>query len=238
MEWARARQSRYACFVNVHSAIQATQDERHHLVLTAADWVAPDGAPIAWSLRAKGHLGQPRVDGPGTMWRLCEDARNYQVRVGLYGSTPETLDRLTQALVTAFPGLDIAYAHSPPFRALTEEEDRAVCAEIAEARVGLLFVSLGCPKQEAWMAEHRGRIPAVMLGVGAAFDFHAGTVSRAPRWMRERGLEWLHRLASDPSRLWRRYLVTNSLFVAKSALEALRGGFRAPRRAGRGSDIA
>jgi exopolysaccharide biosynthesis WecB/TagA/CpsF family protein len=220
--WAKARESRYMCFVNVHSAVHATLDERHRLVLLRADLAAPDGAPIAWTLRVKGHRAQQRVDGPGMMWRLCADAEAEGVRIGLYGSTPETLEALRAELSSAFPKLAISYAHSPPFRELTEAEDQQVCDAVAAASVGLLFVGLGCPKQEYWMARHRGRIPAVMLGVGAAFEFHAGTVSRAPHWMREHGLEWLYRLASQPRRLWRRYLFSNSLFLAKLAREAAR----------------
>jgi N-acetylglucosaminyldiphosphoundecaprenol N-acetyl-beta-D-mannosaminyltransferase len=220
--WAKANESRYMCFVNVHSAVHATLDERHRLVLLRADLAAPDGAPIAWTLRMKGHRSQQRVDGPGMMWRLCADAADHGVRIGLYGSTPETLEALRAELIAAFPKLVISYAHSPPFRALTEVEDQQVCEAVAAASVGLLFVGLGCPKQEYWMAQHRGRIPAVMLGVGAAFEFHAGTVSRAPHWMRENGLEWLYRLASQPRRLWRRYLFSNSLFLAKLAGEAAR----------------
>ena len=137
-------------------------------------------------------------------------------------------------MLRAFPGLGLAYLHSPPFRALSDEEDEQICQQIAQSGVGLLFVSLGCPKQEYWMATHRGRLPCVMLGVGAAFDFHAGQVGRAPPWMRDHGLEWLHRLASQPGRLWRRYAYTNSLFLAKSAGEALRTLAVRLRVAGRG----
>lgn len=222
LDWAASHESRYACFVNVHSAVQATHDERHRRVLWGADLTAPDGAPIAWTLRAKGHQGQPRVDGPGTMWELLPLARQRGVSIGLYGSQEHTLNALQRVLLQSFPGLQIAYAYSPPFRELRAEEDEAVCRAIAQSGVGLLFVSLGCPKQEYWMATHRGRLPCVMLGVGAAFEFHAGEVSRAPSWMRENGLEWLHRLASQPGRLWRRYAYTNSLFIAKSAGEAVR----------------
>jgi N-acetylglucosaminyldiphosphoundecaprenol N-acetyl-beta-D-mannosaminyltransferase len=181
---------------------------------------APDGAPIAWTLRLKGNRTQERVDGPGMMLRLCAQAEVENLRIGLYGASNETLRALTGELRRAFPKLEIAYAHSPPFRELTAAEDAAVCSAITEAGVGLLFVGLGCPKQEYWMARHRSLIPAVMLGVGAAFEFHAGTVSRAPRWMRENGLEWLYRMASQPRRLWRRYLFSNSIFLAKSAREA------------------
>jgi N-acetylglucosaminyldiphosphoundecaprenol N-acetyl-beta-D-mannosaminyltransferase len=222
MTWAEERQSRVVCFVNVHSAILSTGDERHRMALAGADLAAPDGAPIAWTLRVKGRGGQPRVDGPGTMWRLCDLARARGVRVGLYGSTTQTLDMLSRRLRESLPGIDIGFVHSPPFRELSPQEDQAICDQVAQSGVGLLFVSLGCPKQEYWMATHRGRIPSVMLGVGAAFDFHAGVVARAPQWMGDAGLEWLHRLASQPGRLGRRYAYTNSLFMAKSLGEAMR----------------
>ena len=154
--WAKANESRIMCFVNVHSAVQASHDERHRLTLLGADLVAPDGAPIAWTLRLKGHRQQQRVDGPGMMWRLCADAQTEGVKIGLYGSSPDTLRELVEELKQAFPLLDISYAFSPPFRDLSVEEDQAVCSEIAQAGVGLLFVGLGCPKQEFWMAQHRG----------------------------------------------------------------------------------
>jgi exopolysaccharide biosynthesis WecB/TagA/CpsF family protein len=228
--WGKAHESRYMCFANVHSAILASHDERHRLALLGADMVAPDGAPIAWSLRVKGYRQQQRVDGPGMMWALCDAARETAAKVGLYGSTDATLQALQAELKQAFPGLQVVYAYSPPFRELSEQEDQAVCDAIRDAGVELLFVGLGCPKQEDWMARHRGRVPAVMLGVGAAFEFHAGTVSRAPRWMREHGLEWLYRLGSQPGRLWRRYLFTNSVFLARSAQEAARSATNRPRR--------
>lgn len=222
LDWAQRRDSRTVCFVNVHSAVQATMDERHRRVLTSADLVAPDGAPIAWTLRLKGHREQPRLDGPGTMWQLLEHAQAKGVSVALYGGQEPVLLALNARLRREFPELRVVYAHSPPFRELSAEEDEQVCHDIRVSGAGLLFVSLGCPKQEYWMATHRGRLPCVMLGVGAAFDFHAGTIVRAPRWMREHGLEWLHRLLSEPGRLWRRYTLTNSLFLAKSCSEALR----------------
>ena len=222
LDWARERQSRYVCFVNVHSSVHAARDELHRQALLAADLAAPDGAPIAWTVGAKRGRRQPRIDGPGTMWRLCQLAARAGIKVGLYGGSPQTLRALQQALRAAMPGLDVAYAHSPPYREPSPAEDRADCEAIARSGVGLLFVGLGCPKQERWMAAHRGRVPAVMLGVGAAFDFHAGTAPRAPTWMRENGLEWLHRLGSEPRRLGPRYLHTNLMFVAKSAREAVR----------------
>lgn len=221
MSWASAQESRTVCFCNVHSVVAARFDERHRLALLSADLAAPDGAPVAWTLRKKGNPTQQRVDGPGTMWRLCGEAQTSGIKIGLYGSSEQTLATLTTRLRAAFPKLEIAYAHSPPFRDLTAAEDVAVCGDISRAGVGLLFVGLGCPKQEYWLATHCGRIPAVMLGVGAAFDFHAGIFARAPNWMSEYGLEWLHRLMSNPRRLWRRYLFSNSIFLTMSAWEAL-----------------
>lgn len=221
MGWAGAHLSRTVCFCNVHSVVQASFDERHRMALLEADHVAPDGAPIAWTLRFQSRTHQERVDGPGTMWVLCADAQTRGVKIGLYGASPATLVALVDHLLKAFPQLDIAYQYSPPFRDLTDDEDNAVCQSIAQAGVGLLFVGLGCPKQEYWLAQHRGRIPAVMLGVGAAFDFHAGTASRAPAWMGDLGLEWTHRLLSNPRRLWRRYLISNSMFLGMSVKASL-----------------
>ncbi len=226
MGWAGLRQSRYVCICNVHSVVSATTDTRFREVVEASDMATPDGAPVAWTLRAKGFRGQARISGPDLMWRLCGEAENQGVPIGLFGSTDATLNLLKMALAQAFPALKVVYCVSPPFRELSAAEDAEICQRINDSGAGLLFVGLGCPKQEKWMAIHRGRVNAVMLGVGAAFDFHAGTVARAPAWMRSSGLEWLHRLLSEPRRLWRRYLVTNVLFIVKSGRDWLQGGFR------------
>ncbi len=221
LEWAQQRQSRYVCFVNVHSVVTANREARHGRVIELADLAASDGAPIAWSLRRKGHAQQARLDGPGSMWQLCAAASEQGLAIGLYGATAQRLAELQAVLRRAFPALIVAYSHAPPFRPLTAPEDQAVVQAINASGAGLLFVSLGCPKQELWMADHRGHVNAVMLGVGAAFDFHTGAVTHAPAWMRARGLEWLHRLASEPRRLWRRYADTNTAFIGKTALELL-----------------
>lgn len=215
-DWARARESRYVCICNVHSVVTAGGDGEYLDVIEGADMATPDGAPVAWTLRRKGFASQERINGPDLMWKLCADAEESGIPIGLHGSTEATLGLLRRRLEGAFPRLRIVHCMSPPFRALTETEDSALVEGINGSGAGLLFVGLGCPKQEKWMAAHRGRIAAVMLGVGAAFDFHAGTVTRAPGWMRRHGLEWLHRLLSEPKRLGRRYLVTNTLFIARS----------------------
>ncbi|RVU44341.1 WecB/TagA/CpsF family glycosyltransferase [Rubrivivax rivuli] len=211
--WAAQRESRVVCICNVHSVVTARQDPAFHAAIEQADLATPDGAPVAWMLRQLGAAGQARVSGPDLMADYLHEAAARGEAVFLYGSTEATLQALQKLLPLRHPGLRIAGAISPPFRPLTPEEDEAHVRAINASGAGTVWVSLGCPKQELWMAAHRGRVQAVMLGVGAAFDFHAGTVARAPAWMREHGLEWLHRLASEPRRLWRRYLVTNTLFV-------------------------
>jgi N-acetylglucosaminyldiphosphoundecaprenol N-acetyl-beta-D-mannosaminyltransferase len=221
--WAQARESRVVCICNAHSAVTTTQDPAFRAAVANADLATPDGAPVAWMLRRQGATGQTRVSGPDLMLDYLAHAAGTGEAVGLYGSSPDTLARLQQQLLQRWPSLNIAFAVSPPFRALSAEEDAEMVARVNASGVRTLWVSLGCPKQELWMAQHAGRVQAVMVGVGAAFDFHAGTVQRAPAWMRDHGLEWLHRLLSEPGRLWKRYLVTNSLFVW-GALRQLAGG--------------
>jgi N-acetylglucosaminyldiphosphoundecaprenol N-acetyl-beta-D-mannosaminyltransferase len=219
MAWAHARESRYVAVCNVHVTVTASRDESFGQVIKSADMATPDGAPIAWMLRRLGFIDQPRISGPELMLALLPHCRDTGVPVYFYGSTEPTLAALTARLTERFPGLQIAGSESPPFRELTIEEDAETVERINASDAGILFVGLGCPKQERWMAAHRGRVNAVMIGVGAAFDFHAGTQRRAPLWMQRYGLEWLHRLASEPSRLWRRYLVTNGLFIIGVALQ-------------------
>lgn len=221
--WAQRGESRVVCICNAHSVVTASKDPAFARVLAEADMATPDGAPVAWMLRRQGASTQQRVSGPD----LMADYMTHAVAVGeavfLLGSAEDTLTRLQTHLLARWPSLRIAGAISPPFRGLSAQEDEAIVARINGSGAGTVWVSLGCPKQEQWMADHRGRINAVMLGVGAAFDFHAGTVARAPTWMRNNGLEWLHRLYSEPGRLWRRYLTTNLIFIAKAARQLRRG---------------
>jgi N-acetylglucosaminyldiphosphoundecaprenol N-acetyl-beta-D-mannosaminyltransferase len=189
----------------------------------------PDGMPVAWVLRSLGYLGQERINGPDLMDRVCRAAAETRAPVFFYGSTTDTLEKLKGSLKNRFPVLEIAGAYSPPFRALTEKEDAEVVNLINSSGAGIVFVGLGCPKQEIWMAEHKGKINAVMLGVGAAFDFHAGTVKRAPRYMRQAGIEWFHRFLQEPRRLWKRYAVTNTLFIWLILKEFLSGNRTNPK---------
>lgn len=214
--WAAKRESRYVCICNVHSVVTTGQDNDFGRVVAEADMATPDGAPVAWMLKHLGFPNQQRINGPDLMWKYCELAASRGEAIFLYGGMPATLALLQARLLVEFPGLKIAGTYSPPFRALTAEEDNAAVEMMNASGAGTVWVSLGCPKQEKWMAAHRGRINAVMIGVGAAFDYHAGTISRAPAWMQNAGLEWLHRLASEPGRLWKRYLVTNTLFILRA----------------------
>ena len=219
--WSQARESRYVCICNVHSVVTASQDGEFRRVVNQADMATPDGMPVAWMLREQGFHGQERINGPDLMWKYCAQAERGGEIVYFYGSTDETLQLLSTKLRAAFPNLQIGGIYSPPFRVLSEAEDEATVTSINASGAGVVFVGLGCPKQEKWMAAHRNRIHAVMIGVGAAFDYHAGTVQRAPLWMQRNGLEWLHRLCSEPRRLWKRYFVTNTIFVIGAAMQLL-----------------
>jgi N-acetylglucosaminyldiphosphoundecaprenol N-acetyl-beta-D-mannosaminyltransferase len=213
LAWGHARESRYVVLANAHVVVTASREADFGAAVAAADLATPDGAPVAWMLGRLRSAAQARVSGPDLTWALLRRCEAEALSVYFFGSSPGTLAALGQRLSIAFPKLIVSGYESPPFRPLTPQEDADVVARINASGAGLVFVGLGCPKQELWMQAHRGRIIAVMLGVGAAFDFHAGTVSRAPAWMRDNGLEWLHRLASEPRRLWRRYLVTNTQFM-------------------------
>jgi N-acetylglucosaminyldiphosphoundecaprenol N-acetyl-beta-D-mannosaminyltransferase len=212
--WASRRESRCVCICNVHSVVTASQEAEFGAVIAQADLATPDGAPVAWMLRRLGFPQQQRINGPDLMHRYCALAAQLGHSIYLLGGTDEVLVRLQRALIEAHPSLRIAGACSPPFRALSAQEDAAIVAAINASGAGVVWVGLGCPKQEMWMHAHRGRVHAVMIGVGAAFPYLAGIARRAPPWMQRFGLEWLHRLASEPRRLWRRYAVTNSYFIA------------------------
>jgi N-acetylglucosaminyldiphosphoundecaprenol N-acetyl-beta-D-mannosaminyltransferase len=205
--------NRYICVTSVHGIMTAVFDRSFRAKLNRADIATPDGMPVVWALRSFGHPDQGRVYGPDLMLALCEQAERLGHRIFLYGSHPETLSLLERRLLQRFPNLTIAGAYSPPFRSLTLMEDRQITKMIADAAPDLIFVGLSTPKQEHWMSGHVGHLPGVMIGVGAAFDFHAGKLKQAPPWMRQHGLEWLFRLIMEPRRLWKRYLLITPLFL-------------------------
>jgi len=213
MQWTQETRSRVVCACNVHSVISAKADSALKKALKSADMRTPDGAPLAWLMRKIGWPTQQRINGPDLMWKLLSASEQLQISVFLLGSTESTLNNLEKKLCIAFPKLPLAGQLSPPFRALTAKEDDELIALISSSGARILFVGLGCPKQEKWMATHRQRLSMVMVGVGAAFDYHAGTLARAPKSWQRAGLEWLYRLAMEPQRLGCRYLVTNTLFL-------------------------
>jgi N-acetylglucosaminyldiphosphoundecaprenol N-acetyl-beta-D-mannosaminyltransferase len=212
--WARRQESRYICVANAHAAMECYHSRDYRRAVNGADLVTPDGMPLVWGLRLLGAPAATRVYGPDLTVALLEAAAREDLPVGFYGGTPATVDRLLRVLSQRLPQLKPVFAMSPPFRPATADEDRRIVAQINRSGARLLFVGLGCPKQERWMAEHAGRISAVMIGVGAAFDFLAGVKRQAPRWMQRSGLEWSFRLCSEPRRLWRRYLWYGPQFVA------------------------
>jgi N-acetylglucosaminyldiphosphoundecaprenol N-acetyl-beta-D-mannosaminyltransferase len=216
--WGNNRDSRYVCICNAHSIVTTGSDTEFYNVIQNADMATSDGAPVAWLMRKLGYTQQQRINGPDLMWKYCIEANQSAdwPSIYLYGAREDTLKLLQLRLADQFPRLKIAGAFSPPFHALYPQEELNIINRINESGAGVVWVSLGCPKQEKWMAAQRGKVNAVMIGVGAAFDFHAGTVVRAPLWMQSSGLEWLHRLCSEPRRLWKRYLVTNTIFIIKA----------------------
>jgi len=220
--WAAGAESRTVCLANVHLIMEAYDDPAYQAAVNSTDLIAPDGMPLVWVLRQMGHDLKDRVYGPTLTLRVLEAAARQGVPVGFYGASPYVLDALIAHMRQKFPGLCVAYSCSPPFRELTLDEDNAVVRDINASGTRILFVGLGCPKQERWMDRRKGRVRAVMLGVGAAFDFHAGAIPQAPAWMQDRGLEWLFRFCIEPRRLWKRYLKHNPRFAIFSTLQLLR----------------
>jgi N-acetylglucosaminyldiphosphoundecaprenol N-acetyl-beta-D-mannosaminyltransferase len=221
--WTNLEASRYMCISNVHMVMESYDDERLRAIINGADLVAADGVPVIWTSRQLGLRNQSRVFGPELTIKLCEMAAREGIPVGFYGGTPEVACELRSRVTDRFPTLRVAYSYSPPFRALTSEEDSRVCDEINRSRVRILFVGLGCPKQERWMGEHRGRVRATIIGVGWAFEILAGRSKAAPTWIQKIGMEWFYRLAHDPRRLWRRHLKHNPRFVVLILARLLAG---------------
>jgi N-acetylglucosaminyldiphosphoundecaprenol N-acetyl-beta-D-mannosaminyltransferase len=221
VRWAREGRSAYVCVATVHMTMETFDSAAFRRVVNEADLVTPDGRPLVWALKSLGVKGASQVRGTDLTTRVAELAALESVPIGLYGGTAELLDVFVRVLETRYPDVRVVCRIAPPFRPLTPEEDVAVTREIVTSGARILFVGIGCPKQERWMAAHKGRIDAVMLGVGAAFDFHTGRVPQAPRWMQVAGLEWVFRLMMDPRRLWRRYAKHNPRFVGLFLMQLL-----------------
>lgn len=218
-DWAKSRTSCYVIAANVHVVMTAYWRRDFQQIVNQAALVTPDGMPLVWAMRLLGVKKQTRVYGPDLMLAVCDRAAQTGLPIYLYGGTPAMLAKLQHNLATCFPKLKIAGSYAPPFRPLTPSEEAADRERIHASGAALVLVSLGCPKQEEWMARQQGKLQAVMLGVGAAFGFHSGEVAQAPRWVMNLGLEWLYRLAVEPRRLWRRYAINNPAFIALFALQ-------------------
>lgn len=230
LDWARDRRSCYVIAANVHVVMTAYWQKSYQRIVNHAALVTPDGMPLVLALRLLGQRRQTRVYGPDLMLALCDRAARQQIPIYFYGGSEATLQKLTTNLQAQFPTLPIAGTYAPPFRPLTAAEEQADCDRIQASGAAIVFVGLGCPKQEQWMARQVDRLPAVMIGVGAAFRFHSGEVSQAPRWMMALSLEWLYRLGAEPQRLWKRYLINNPAFLFLFALQLLRTYLAFPKR--------
>jgi len=223
--WISRREPHYVCVTPVHAVMESQRDIELCRIHNAAGLVTPDGMPLVWLSRLMGYSNVDRVYGPDLMLALCEHSIKRGYHHFFYGGRPGVAEKLVLRLRSRFPSLQVCGLYAPPFRPLTPAEDRAVIAQINEAKPDIVWVGIGTPKQQYWMAEHRTRVSApALIGVGAAFDFHAGLKRQAPRWMQNSGLEWLFRLTQEPRRLWRRYLIDNPWFLWLILLQALAKG--------------
>lgn len=214
-------QGGYICVANVHMLTTAYENPKFKAVLNNANLVIPDGMPLVWTQKIKGYQNAERVSGPDLMIKLCQLAAEKNQSIYLLGSDTETLNLLSQKLITQFPDLEIAGMHAPETLPEEPDLDLTLVEKINASNASILFVGLGCPKQEFWCATHAPFLKPISIGVGAAFDFHAGTKKRPPIWVQQKGLEWLYRLLSEPRRLWKRYLISNSAFIYYSAIDLL-----------------
>jgi N-acetylglucosaminyldiphosphoundecaprenol N-acetyl-beta-D-mannosaminyltransferase len=222
--WAAAGEPRYVCVAAVNNVMRAHDDPAFRAVMNGADLVTPDGMPLVWGLRRLGLRSATRVYGPDLTPQVLSAAEAAAIPVGFFGGAPDVLDGLLVEVGRRWPALEVAYAWSPPFTAPTPAEDREIVEAINGSGARILFVGLGCPKQETWMAAHRASVRSVTVGVGAAFDFLAGEKRQAPRRIQRLGLEWLFRLVTEPRRLAGRYLRQNPRFALLFAAQLLRGG--------------
>ncbi len=237
LNWAGDRLSKFVCVANVHMLMEA-----HHSdlgpVLHNADLVTPDGMPLVWMLRLMGSKKQERVAGLDILDAVCKKVQERDISVLFLGSQSEILESMRVRLKQEFPDLKIAGMEPLPFRPLTPDEDRKIIQKINQSGAGIVFVSLGCPKQEHWMNLHKEKIQAVMIGLGGAFPVYAGIQKRAPGWMREMGLEWLYRLLQEPRRLWKRYSSTIPLFIWLALKQVIADGLLRVKDTSSSSNLA
>ena len=210
---------KYICVSNVHTTVMSYENEEYRKIQNGAAMALPDGAPLSSYSRRKGYKQAQRVTGPDLMLELFAISKEKGYRHYFYGATEETLQYMKDVLERDYPGIQIAGMYAPPFRALTPQEDAQIVAKINEARPDFIWIGLGAPKQEEWMYQHMGQLQGVLIGVGAGFDYLAGYIKRAPRWMQRMSLEWLYRLLQDPKRLWRRYFTSNVKFICLTRMD-------------------
>ena len=220
--WIETRQPHYVCVTPAYSVLQGHDDLDLRRIYNTSGLTTPDGAPVTWILQWKGFKHVERVYGPDLMAAVCGCSVEHCWTHYFYGGSPAVLDRLQERLHQRYPGIRIAGMDAPPFRPLTPEEDEEGVERIRAAAPDILWIGLGAPRQDRWMAEHIDRLNGpVLVGVGAAFDFLSGQKPQAPKWMQRNGLEWIFRLASEPGRLWRRYLLGNPRFIWLVFLQAI-----------------
>ena len=203
----------YICVSNVHTTVMAYEDEEYCKVQNGGIMAIPDGGPLSSVGQKRGFKNMKRTTGPSLMGEIFKISAEKGYRHYFYGSTDETLEKLFSVLTESYPGIQIVGMYSPPFRPMTEDEDKAIVDRINETKPDFVWVGLGAPKQEKWMADHQGRVEGLMIGVGAGFDYHAGNIERAPEWMQKSNLEWVYRLLQDPRRLFGRYWHTNTKYI-------------------------
>ena len=220
--WVDNQEHHYVCVRDVHGIMASQKDEQLRRIHNQAGLVTPDGMPLVWVSRMKGFSFVKRVYGPDLMLALCARSLDTGHRHFFYGGAPGVPEQLATTLKERFPGIHIAGTYSPPFRPLSDEEKESIIQRIDESNADIVWVGLGTPKQDKWIAEFIHHLQApVLIGVGAAFDFITERKPQAPRWMQRMGLEWLFRLLSEPGRLWRRYLINNPLFILHITLQLL-----------------
>ena len=203
----------YMCVSNVHTTVMSYEDASYCAVQNGGIMAIPDGGPLSSVGRKRGFSGMKRTTGPDYMKEMLKISNEEGYRHFFYGSTEETLKKLQRTLKRSYPNVQVAGMFSPPFRTLSAQEDEEIVHMINESNADFVWIGLGAPKQERWMAEHQGKIKGFMIGVGAAFDYEAGNIDRAPMWMQKANLEWLYRLLQEPKRLFKRYFYTNTKFI-------------------------
>ena len=204
---------KYICVSNVHTTVMSYEDAEYRNIQNSASFVFPDGKPLSVVAKKREYKNIERVTGPDFMDKMCDISNEKNYRHFFYGSTEKTLEKLKQHLKEKYPNIEIVGMYSPPFRELTEQEDEEIINKINETNPDFVWIGLGAPKQEKWMYNHKDKIKGLMIGVGAAFDYHAGNIKRAPMWMQKCSLEWLYRLIQAPKKLFCRYMKTNFKFI-------------------------